>query len=93
MHKILLLSIFNLVCFFQASSQVIKDTSVIIQKNETLEVEKTYQLTDGTIISSAELDAIFERAWEKSFGRMTEEESKLLFENVNVEVKIDENRE
>jgi hypothetical protein len=79
-----------LVCFFQASSQVIKDTSVIIQKNDTLEVEKTYQLTDGTFISSAELDAIFERAWEKSFRRMTDEETKLLFENVNVEVKIDD---
>jgi hypothetical protein len=90
MQKILLLLIFNLVCFFQASSQVIKDTSVIIQKNDTLEVEKTYQLTDGTFISSAELDAIFERAWEKSFRRMTDEETKLLFENVNVEVKIDD---
>ncbi len=88
LHKILLFTLFGIFCNSQANCQVIKDTSVIIQKNDTLEVEKTYQLTGGTIISSAELDAIFERAWEKSFGRMTEEETKLLFDNINIGVVI-----
>jgi hypothetical protein len=38
-----------------------------------------YQLVDGTWITKSQLDSIFQRAWDNSFGKMTEEENELLF--------------
>ena len=51
------------------------------QTTTTTTVEDTtmYELVDGTKITKAQLDSIFQLAWDNSFGKMTKEEEELLF--------------
>jgi len=39
--------------------------------------KKTIQIADGTYISKRQQKRIFKHAWDKSFGKMTEEEMQL----------------
>jgi hypothetical protein len=72
--------------FSFVNAQIPSDTSKVNTSKDSLNVEKIYILTDGSKVTDSELKAIFDRAWEKSFGSMTKEEEELLFSNVKVEV-------
>ena len=48
-------------------------------KIDSTVTQEMYQLVDGTWITKSQLDSIFQRAWDNSFGKMTEEENELLF--------------
>jgi hypothetical protein len=45
----------------------------------TVEDTTMYELVDGTKITKAQLDSIFQLAWDNSFGKMTKQEEELLF--------------
>jgi hypothetical protein len=72
--------------FSFVNAQIPSDSLKVNTVKDSLNVEKIYTLTDGTKVTDSELKAIFDRAWEKSFGSMTKEEEELLFSNVKVEV-------
>lgn len=74
--------------FSFVNAQMTSDT-LKIKTIDSVKVEKLYTLTDGTKVTDSELKAIFDRAWEKSFGQMTKEEEELLFSNTKVEVTIE----
>ena len=84
--KTLISSIFlalQFVVFSQETSDTLKqklssDTSVV-----------TYTLTNGKVITQKEMDKIFQEAWDNSFGKMTEEEKRLLFSSSNTQVIIE----
>ncbi len=84
--KILISSILlalQFVIFSQETSDTLKqklssDTSVV-----------TYTLTNGKVITQKEMDKIFQEAWDNSFGKMTEEEKRLLFSSSNIQVIIE----
>lgn len=84
--KTLISSIFltlQFVIFSQETSDTLKqklssDTSVV-----------TYTLTNGKVITQKEMDKIFQEAWDNSFGKMTEEEKRLLFSSSNIQVIIE----
>jgi hypothetical protein len=84
--KTLISSIFlalQFVVFSQETSDTLKqklssDTSVV-----------TYTLTNGKVITQKEMDKIFQEAWDNSFGKMTEEEKRLLFSSSNIQVIIE----
>jgi hypothetical protein len=48
-------------------------------KIDSTVTQEMYQLVDGIWITKSQLDSIFQRAWDNSFGKMTEEENELLF--------------
>lgn len=76
MQKIFFLSLL-LVTQTIAFSQPVLDSS--ITKGDSILKEKMYELVDGTWINQQQMDSIFQRAWDNSFGKMTEEENELLF--------------
>jgi hypothetical protein len=47
-----------------------------------------YELADGRKITQAQLDSIFQKAWDESFGKITKEDEELLFGGNNVYVEI-----
>lgn len=46
--------------------------------------KKTILMADGTYISKRQEKRIFRKAWKASFGKMTKEEEKLLFDGVRI---------
>ncbi len=48
-------------------------------KTDSLKTKDMFQLVDGTWITKKQLDSICKKAWDNSFGKMTEEENELLF--------------
>jgi hypothetical protein len=48
-------------------------------------------LANGKIVSRAEMDSIFKKAWEESFGKMTEED-KNLFNNTNISIVTEDEK-
>ena len=57
-------------------------------------IKPTYDgvtLANGKIVSKAELDLIFKKAWDESFGKMTPEDKKL-FEGVEMNVVSEEQK-
>lgn len=48
-------------------------------------VSDSVTLANGKKISRAEMDLIFKKAWDESFGKMTSEDKKL-FEGVNIQI-------
>jgi|688.fasta_scaffold983489_1 hypothetical protein len=84
--KTLISSIFltlQLVIFSQETSDTLKQKLA----SDTLVV--TYTLTNGKVITQKEMDKIFQEAWDNSFGKMTEEEKRLLFSSSNIQVIIE----
>lgn len=82
MKKIIasIFSILQFTVFSQQSPDTLKkqpsvDTTIV-----------TYTLTNGRVVTQEELDKIFQEAWDKSFGKMTEEEKRLLFPSSENEV-------
>jgi hypothetical protein len=65
--------------FSQVNVQNIKPTS------------DSVTLANGKIVSSAELDLIFKKAWDESFGKMTPEDKKL-FEDVQMNAVSEEEK-
>ena len=74
--------------FSFVNAQMTSDT-LKVKTIDSVKVEKLYTLSNGNVVTEPELDAIFDKAWEKSFGSMTKEEEELLFSNVKVEVTIE----
>jgi hypothetical protein len=56
------------------------------QTTTTVEDTTMYELVDGTKITKAKLDSIFQLAWDNSFGKMTKEEEELLFGGTTITV-------
>jgi hypothetical protein len=48
-----------------------------------------YELADGRKVTKAQLDSIFQKAWDESFGEITKEDVELLFGGNNVYVEIE----
>ncbi len=84
MQKIFFLSLL-LVTQTISFSQPVLDSS--ITKGDSIQKEKMYELVDGTWINQQQMDSIFQRAWDNSFGKMTEEENELLFGGTTVTVE------
>ena len=84
MQKIFFLSLL-LITQTIALSQPVLDSS--ITKGDSIPKEKMYELVDGTWINQQQMDSIFQRAWDNSFGKMTEEENELLFGGTTVTVE------
>lgn len=59
---------------FLSFSQTVTNTPKSSVEDTTM-----YELVDGTKITKAQLDSIFQMAWDNSFGKMTKEEEELLF--------------
>jgi hypothetical protein len=59
---------------FLSFSQTVTNTPESSVEDTTM-----YELVDGTKITKAQLDSIFQMAWDNSFGKMTKEEEELLF--------------
>lgn len=85
--KFFILFIFTFFFSF-VNAQMTSDT-LKVKTIDSVKVEKLYTLSNGNVVTESELDAIFDRAWEKSFGQMTKEEEELLFSNTKVEVTIE----
>ena len=83
MQKIFFLSLL-LVTQTIAFSQPVLDSS--ITKGDSIQKEKMYELVDGTWINQQQMDSIFQRAWDNSFGKMTKEEEELLFGETTITV-------
>lgn len=47
-----------------------------------------YELANGRKVTKAQLDSIFQKAWDESFGEITKEDEELLFGGNNVYVEI-----
>lgn len=75
------LSIVFLTVSFLSFSQTVNNTPKTIVEDTT-----TYELVDGTRITKAQLDSIFQKAWDNSFGKMTKEEEELLFGGTTIKV-------
>lgn len=75
----------NFLSFF-AFAQTTLDSSKV-DLSDTSKIEKMFQLVDGTWITQKQLDSIFQKAWDDSFGKMTEEENELLFGGTTVTVE------
>ena len=92
---VLIFSICYLNLSFSQFTTTIQSTSIEID-SFAIDYSKIpcYELTDGTLITKAQLDSIFQAAWDNSFGKMSKEEEDLLFGDVNffVETKF-ENKE
>jgi hypothetical protein len=86
--KNILTSLFIIFSSSFVYSQQKIDTLINSTFMDTVTTEKTYELVDGTIVSKSELDSIFNRAWEKSFGKMSESDKNILFDNVKYDVII-----
>ena len=83
MQKIFFLSLL-LVTQTIALSQPVLDSS--ITKGDSIQKEKMYELVDGTWINQQQMDSICQRAWDNSFGKMTEEENELLFGSSTISI-------
>lgn len=59
---------------FLSFSQVVTDSLDNIIEDTTM-----YELVDGTRITKVQLDSIFQKAWNNSFGKMSKEDEELLF--------------
>jgi hypothetical protein len=79
MKKLILTSVINLGISFLAFSQNVASTS------------DSVVLANGKKVSRAELDLIFKKAWDESFGKMTPEDKKL-FEGVEMNVVSEEEK-
>lgn len=55
-------------------------------------VSDSVTLWNGKKVSKAEVDLIFKKAWDESFGKMTSEDKKL-FEGVNIQLTIPKEEE
>jgi hypothetical protein len=84
--KNLITSIFltlQVVVFSQETPDTLK------QKSSVDTTVVTYTLTNGKVVTQEELDKIFQEAWDNSFGKMTEEEKRLLFSSPKSEIIIE----
>ena len=79
MKKLILTSVINVGISFLAYSQNVAGTS------------DSDVLANGKKVSKAELDLIFKKAWDESFGKMTPEDKKL-FEGVQINVVSEEEK-
>lgn len=85
MKKISLLILLNAIDFYSFSQTTIDTSNVDL--SDTSITEEMFQLVDGTWITQKQLDSIFQKAWDDSFGKMTEEENELLFGGTTVTVE------
>ena len=84
MQKIFFLSLL-IITQTIAISQPVLDSSTT--RGDSIQKEKMYELVDGTWINQQQLDSIFQKAWDNSFGKMTEEENELLFGGITITVE------
>ena len=85
MKKISLLFLLNVLSSVTFSQTTLDSSNV--ELSDTSTIKEMYQLVDGTWITKKQLDSIFQLAWDKSFGKMTEEENELLFGGTTVTVE------
>jgi len=69
-----LITVLFLSLSFITFSQVVNDSTSILSEDTTM-----YELVDGTKITKSQLDSIFQKAWNNSFGKMSKEDEELLF--------------
>lgn len=85
MKKISLFILLNVTAFCTFSQTTIDTSNVDF--SDTTKTQEMYQLVDGTWITKEQNDSIFQKAWDNSFGKMTEEENELLFGGTTVTVE------
>ena len=70
-----LITVLFLSLSFISFSQVVNDSTSILSEDTTM-----YELVDGTRITKAKLDSIFQKAWDNSFGKISKEDENILRE-------------
>jgi hypothetical protein len=84
-------SIFSVSIIFAQTNTDVHSGSIITDSPDLIPFDTTlFELTDGRRITKAQVDSIFQLAWDNSFGKMTKEDEDLLFGDVTfiVETKI-----
>jgi len=64
---------------FLFCSQVVYDSTSVSYKDTNM-----YELVDGTKITKLQLDSIFQKAWDNSFGKISKEDENLIFGGSNI---------
>jgi len=64
---------------FLFCSQVVYDSTSVLYKDTTM-----YELVDGTKITKSQLDSIFQKAWDNSFGKISQEDENIIFGGSNI---------
>jgi hypothetical protein len=67
---------------FLFCSQIVTDSTSVSHKDTTM-----YELVDGTKITKSQLDSIFQKAWDNSFGKISKEDENLIFGGSNIVIE------